>query len=363
MLERAQEPREPRLSQSRLRGPDGPRRLRRAPLRPRARRRRRCAARPRPPGRLALQPLRHLPRRDEAARLSASRSRRAPSATPADGRGAREALYMAPEQFLHAAVDRRCDVWAAGVCLYELLTGVRPFLGRSTPEIAMAVERHPHCRERAASGRACRARPRPVPRPVRDPANRWPTAEAFARALDGVLNALPRRPAAEHLRALFGEERAAAAFAVSSRTRTPGRPPRRTVPLCHEGSRASGWRRQGSRCSSWRARVRGVARAGAGAGAGAGRASRSGGGAQPRAGPEPEPVEPETGAAPSQRSWSHPRRRAREGPGPRAAAPRSDAWLSLQSNLPGEVWVGARRLGALPLRRVRIPRARSSSGW
>jgi len=37
--------------------------------------------------------------------------------------------YMAPEQYGGAAVDRRADVFAAGVVLYQLLTGVKPFSG------------------------------------------------------------------------------------------------------------------------------------------------------------------------------------------------------------------------------------------
>jgi serine/threonine-protein kinase len=37
--------------------------------------------------------------------------------------------YMAPEQYTGAAVDRRVDIFAAGVLLYKLLSGVTPFTG------------------------------------------------------------------------------------------------------------------------------------------------------------------------------------------------------------------------------------------
>ena len=47
--------------------------------------------------------------------------------------------YMAPEQVRSAAVDHRCDIFAAGAVLYEMVTGERAFRGESPADTMSAV--------------------------------------------------------------------------------------------------------------------------------------------------------------------------------------------------------------------------------
>jgi serine/threonine protein kinase/Flp pilus assembly protein TadD len=83
-----------------------------------------------PEGRLKILDFGLAKRVDPADQTSMTQSLSEPGAT------AGTLAYMAPEQLKGEKVDARSDLWAAGVVLYELSTGRRPFEGRTANALA-----------------------------------------------------------------------------------------------------------------------------------------------------------------------------------------------------------------------------------
>ncbi|WP_257455689.1 protein kinase domain-containing protein [Archangium lipolyticum] len=122
--------------------------------------------------------------------------------------------YMAPEQALGQPMDRRADVFAMGVVLWELLVGQRLWHADTPAATLQKLMQEPipplsvlvpglDARLEAVCMRALE----------KDPARRYPTAGQFREELEAALEGLsPRAPrrdeVARTLQALFAEERA-----------------------------------------------------------------------------------------------------------------------------------------------------------
>ena len=94
--------------------------------------------------------------------------------------------YMAPEQARGDEIDARCDVYAAGVILYQMLTGSPPFAGATPLSVLTAHLTSPPVppRERAPERPISPALEAVVLHAMaKDPADRYSTAVAMAAAI------------------------------------------------------------------------------------------------------------------------------------------------------------------------------------
>ena len=100
--------------------------------------------------------------------------------------------FMAPEQLLGKPLDRRADVFALGICLYQLVTGKHPFRGESDGEtMRNIVSRAPLSPPSALAPGVPPALDAAILRAMeRDRDERFGSMAELARALDLALPAL-----------------------------------------------------------------------------------------------------------------------------------------------------------------------------
>ena len=98
--------------------------------------------------------------------------------------------YMSPEQVQGQPLDRRTDVWAAGVVLYQLLTWKKPFEGTQWALQKKIIEDDPvwpsQVVEVSADFDKVMAKAL-----AKDPARRYQTAKQFAEALETLAKGKP----------------------------------------------------------------------------------------------------------------------------------------------------------------------------
>jgi serine/threonine-protein kinase len=113
--------------------------------------------------------------------------------------------YVAPERLVGRSYDGRADLYAVGVLLYEMLSGVRPFRGNTPVEIA---RQHVQCVARPLGGIRPEVPPAlaavVVKAMAKDPDKRYADAEAMLSAMEDVDRA--EAEAAQALRARRAED-------------------------------------------------------------------------------------------------------------------------------------------------------------
>jgi eukaryotic-like serine/threonine-protein kinase len=101
--------------------------------------------------------------------------------------------YMSPEQIQGQPIDRRSDIFSAGVLFYQLLTGKKPFEGAGFPLAKKIVQDDPAAPSTLVHIPA--AIDRVIARALaKAPEKRYPSAREFAEALEHVRAGKPLGP-------------------------------------------------------------------------------------------------------------------------------------------------------------------------
>jgi serine/threonine-protein kinase len=115
-----------------------------------------------------------------------------------DGQMKGKLSYMSPEQLSGASVDRRCDVFAAGVVLWEALTGERLFTGEDVSDVLTKIVRDPVPPPSTVNPRVRGSLDQVVMRALdKNPETRFQTARDFAVALEESTDLMSSRSVGE----------------------------------------------------------------------------------------------------------------------------------------------------------------------
>ena len=115
--------------------------------------------------------------------------------------------YMAPEQTSGDEVDRRADLFSAGIVLWECLAARRLFKGETDAEVLRNLLEAPVPLLAEQNGLPPAIDAVLAKALARNPAERWPTAAAFAEALEdagAAIGVASTRAVAEYVRKVAG---------------------------------------------------------------------------------------------------------------------------------------------------------------
>ncbi|HXI59757.1 MAG TPA: serine/threonine-protein kinase [Polyangia bacterium] len=148
--------------------------------------------------------------------------------------------YLSPEQIRFQDVDQRTDVFAAGIVLWELLTGQRLFQ-HDNPRLAwvkiLSCPITPPSQFNPAVSPALDAVV--LQALQRDRAERFPSARAFALALEAAVRPAGTRTIAQWVNDLRGHKLGQRAAYISAIVNSPVRRPARWLPILAAGARAA----------------------------------------------------------------------------------------------------------------------------
>ena len=114
-------------------------------------------------------------------------------------------FYMSAEQVQGNELDGRSDLYSVGVSLYELVTGSRPFKGKSDFDLMVAqLQQIPQAPMEMMPDLPKALNDIIMMSLEKDPAKRFQTAEAFSIALGSITHALNATPVQASASALFG---------------------------------------------------------------------------------------------------------------------------------------------------------------